>query len=305
MEKPYIIEEAASRKAPNVSIGNVDRSNVIVNDKVLKGLSEVANEYEKDLRARARQYAEETVAGHFDSDEELLSQAQASLDALYGEKRQKAEDKLVKQGDSLEADRFRLANDRARALARVAEEYEGKQDRMAEKLSKHGLNHSSIAPLAASDLRAKEAWATDDVNYRYDKRIAAVDAKITHLTETYEQALKNYELSYAVQLEKDLARLKSKRDRLADEYEKEHASEKRQAYYAYLDEQNKKDLEYEEREGDYAGLKKENYQARYDYLLSALQGKNKPRIQRFLSEAEPELREYLGLYYDRFVKEVS
>lgn len=305
MEKPYIIEEADSRKIVDLGIGNVDRADVIVNDKVLKGLKEVANEYEKDLRARARAYAEQAVTGHFDTDEELLSEARSALDALYGEKRQKAEDRLIKQGDSLEDDRFVLTNDRTRALARVAAEYEGKQDRLAEKMSKHGLTHSSVAPLAEESLLNEEARAVDDVNYRYDKRIAAVDAKITRLNESYEQALKNYELSYAVQLEKDLARLKSKRDRLADEYEKQHASEKRQAYYAYLDEQNQKDLEYEEQEGDYTGLKKENYQARYDYLLSALQGKNKPRIRRFLSETEPELREYLGLYYDRFVKEVS
>ena len=72
-----------------------------------------------------------------------------------------------------------------------------------------------------------------------------------------------------------------------------------------MEDEKQRDLEYEEREGDYTGLKKENYLARYDYLLSALKDKKPDRIRRFLKETEDDLREYLGLYYERFVKEVS
>ena len=305
MSKLSVIDELRAPKVREVNLAGADPSTVIVNDKVIGGLKEIANQYEKGLEERAQKYAEDQVSGTFDSDEELLAEAKASLDAVYGEKRQKAQSNLQLKTDELSEERRSLANDRTRALSGVAEEYEGKSDRLAEDIAKQGLSHSSISSLAAEELKREEAGKAADVNYRYDKRIAAIDSKIERLTASYEQALKNYELSYAVQLEKDLNRLKSKRNRMENEYQKEHAAEKRQAYNAYLEDEKQRALEYEEREGDYTGLKKENYLARYDYLLSALKDKKPDRIRRFLKETEDDLREYLGLYYERFVKEVS
>lgn len=290
----------------NEPLINTDPASVIIYEDVLKGLKSIANEYDKDLRARARAYAESEVAGErFDTDDELYREAKSNLDATYGDKRAKTTDKYQSKTADLTASLSEIENDRTRALVRASERYDDKADRLAEKAQKNGLTHSSVAPLAEADLADRRDKELENVNYIYDKKIKAVDGKISRLNASYAEALKNYELTYAVQLEKELSRLQSKRDRLEREYMREHADDKQQAYDAYMAEERKANRTYEESEGDYAGAKKENYQKRYDYLAKQLEGKNQKSIKHFIKMNDAALREYLGLYYDRFVEEVT
>ena len=287
-------------------IVNTDPASIIIYDDVLKGLKNIANEYDKDLRARARAYAESEVTGEtFDTDEELYLEAKNSLDALYGEKKAKSTRSYQSKTADLTASLSELENDRTRALVRTSEKYDDRADRLAEKVQKNGLTHSTVAPLAEAELADRRDRELEDLNYAYDKKIQAVDGKISRLNASYAEALKNYELTYAVQLEKELSRLQSKRDRLEKEYLKEHADDKQRAYDAYLTQEKRANRKYEESEGDYTGAKKDNYLKRYDYLAEQLEGKTKKSVKHFIKMNDAALREYLGLYYDRFVEEVT
>ena len=143
------------------------------------------------------------------------------------------------------------------------------------------------------------------MNYSYDKKVQAVDAKIDRLKSSYETALENYEISYALQLEKEIARLQKKRDKMEDEYAKEHRSERDAAYDEYLEKDRVENKAYEDRTGDYTGAKRENYKERYNYLVDQLKDKNAKSVAKFISQYENTLRDYLGLYYEDFVKEVT
>lgn len=284
---------------------NYDLSTIIHTKDVISGLKSIADRYNRELDQRANAYADEQVKGTFDSDEELLRQAKESLDELYGDKKgKKTADYLQKSGE-LEDKKDSLSVDRALALDRVGTRYDSKRGVLAEDLSKRGLSHSSIADLAKEDLDEKRSEELARVNYSYDKKVDAVNAKIDRLKSSYETALENYEIAYALQLEKEIARLQKKRDKLEDEYAKEHKSERSVKYKEYLAKDLEENQAYENRTGDYMGAKRENYKERYNYLVDQLKDKNASSVARFISRYENTLRDYLGLYYEDFVKEVT
>lgn len=296
-----------SLKEPTIPIVDTsyDLSTIIHTKEVLSGLRSIADRYNQDLDQRANAYADEQVKGTFDSDEELLRKAKESLEEIYGEKKgQKTGDYIQKSGDLAEK-KDALSVDRALALDKVGEKYDAKRGTLAEDLSKKGLSHSSIANLAKEDLDVKRGEELAQVNYSYDKKVQAVDAKIDRLKSSYETALENYEISYALQLEKEIARLQKKRDKMEDEYAKEHRSERDAAYDEYLEKDRVENKAYEDRTGDYTGAKRENYKERYNYLVDQLKDKNAKSVAKFISQYENTLRDYLGLYYEDFVKEVT
>ncbi len=282
-----------------------DPSKVILQNEILSNLDSIAKKYEKGLKQRARAYAEDAVKGVFESDEELMKRAEDSLGALYDEKRQKATDRFEKNDEELREKQAELASGRAEKMDRIAQEYDAKESRLAENLSRRGITHSSIADLSSEGLRAEMAEEEQAASALYDKKLGAVEEKIKLVKATYENALKNYEISYALELEKQLNTLIKKRDRMQSDYVKQHADDREKAYYDYINDDKQRNRVYEESEGDYFGAKKENYQERYDYLMDALAGKNKNSVKNFINQNEADLRAYLGLYYDRFVKEVS
>ena len=289
---------------PSVGL-TTDQSRIILRDKIITNLKSIAKKYDDEVNAQANAYAEKVTKGSFDSDEDLYQAAKESLDETYGQKKQKATERMQTSSDELSDKRLSLESDRTRALSRLAKQYDQKQDRLVEKLTKRGLASSSIATLAREEAATERAQAEAETDALYNKRIQTVDRKIEALTASYNAALKNFEVSYAMDLQDKIDRLKGKRDKLQSDYEKTRASDKKQAYNAYIEQQEQTNREYEQKEGDYSGAKKQNYEERYTYLLEELQGKNKKSVQKFILENDALLRSYLGLYYDRFVKEVT
>ena len=287
---------------PDIS---VDPNAVIRTAEVISGLKSIASRYTSDLKKQARAYAEEKVASALDGDTDFYSQAKDSLDEIYGAKREKATSDYAERSKELSQQKGEIGNRRASAIWRVSDRYDVKEGKLAEKLSKNGLNHSTIADLAKADLKEKRAREIARVGEIYDKRVEALDNKIDRLTSSYELALKNYEIAYAVQLERDIAKLQSKRDKMEEEYKKEHADDKDKAIAEYLENDRKENAEFEDCEGDYTGAKKENYTERYNYLVEQLSGKTAKSVANFIKNNEATLKEYLGLYYDDFVKEVT
>ena len=284
---------------------SVDPSAIIRTADVLSGLKSIADKYTSSVNKKANAYADEAVKGSFDSDEELLRQAKETLDATYGAKKSKAESNYAFKSDELQEKKSGLSADRAYALDRVGDRYGEKAEKLTEDIAKRGLSHSTIADLAKRDLDERRSDELAHVNYVYDAKLKAVDSKIEHLTSAYETALKNYEIAYALALEKKIASLESKRDRLSEEYAKEHKDERSKLYGEYLAREKAQNEEYEAREGDYVGEKRENYLERYNYLVDQLTGKTAKSVANFIKSNESALKEYLGLYYDDFVKEVT
>ena len=297
-------KEVIETKIPAITV-NVDANKVIRSAEVIDHLKGIAKKYTDDLEERANAYAAVKVGGNFDSDEDILTAARESVDSIFAAKKGKATSEMTASRDVLGGKKSELTSEREYARKHIDDRYDRRQGRLSEKLSKGGIGTSSIADLAHEDLEGQRRSAIEESDARYDRKVAEVEGKIARLTASYESAMKNYELTYAIELEKEITRLKKKRDQLVTTYEKEHAGDRTAAYEEYLAGEERRNAEYESLQGDYTGTKKENFLERYDYLVGEIKGKDPTSVKRFLEKNESTLRTYLGLYYDRFVKEVS
>lgn len=276
----------------------------IKEEAIFRNLDSITKKYADSLSEKANAYADSIANGEFDSDDELLDKAKESLDELYNSKKEKIRNKTETSVDSLEEEIGDYQNDRARAQNKLTSRYEKAAEREKEDFAKKGISHSSIANLSAKALSSDYQRASKELDAGYDRKVQAIEAKINKLNAAYTDAMKNYEISYAIELEDKLDSLKKKRDQLVKTYEKEHQSDRKEAYDLYLAEEAKRNRDYEIANGDYLDEKKENYQERYDYLVGALAGEKASLVKQFVKDNEDKLKEYLGLYYDRFKEEV-
>ena len=277
----------------------------IIATEVLDGLYGIAEDYNDAVRAKAKAYAENKYHADVDDDDELYRKAKEHVDEVYAGK----EDTLAAKRDAttndLSAQKDEVGADRAAALRDLAKNYTKAESGLLEDLSRKGMMHSSVGDLSRESLLADHKEAIKRTENAYDRKVAVLDRKIEQANTAYETALNNYEISYAIKLENKLNRLKTERDRAEQAYEKEHSEQKQKAYDYYLVRNESENKEYEKAHADYKGDKKENYQARYDYLLNALSRYDKQSVGLFLDENADVLKQYLGLYYDRFIREVS
>ncbi|HCU56592.1 MAG TPA: hypothetical protein DIC18_04615 [Clostridiales bacterium] len=281
-----------------------DKGNILHEDRILSDLKDISDKYAADLNKRANDYADKVVSGEFVSDEELLGQAKQSLDSIYGEKTKKLRSSTEEKTEALDLQKNEAAGDYANRQSALRERYEKAWDNNLESLSKKGMSHSSTAALTKDLLQSDYAADAAENERKYTEKVDGLERKIQKYNAAYEDALRNYEITYAIELEDKVAKLKKQRDQMVESYNKSHQSERQAAFDQYKDEELSRNKKYEEETGDYSGGKKQNYQERYEYLLSALDGKNKGRIDRFLEKYKNELKEYLGLYYDSFLEEV-
>ena len=283
----------------------VDPNKVIVGEFIMDGLKGISKKYTDELKRQANEYASEAVKGEFASDDEIYEKAKESLTSLYGEKKSKAASEREQNVAELTQKKQKQTEEGKSAISALDDKYARSTDNLIEKMSRHGLLHSSIMDLSLEKQQQSKQSETLALEKELQSKVGVIDQKISRLNASYEEALKNYEISYAIELEDKIAKLKTQRDRAVSAFEKTNASERKQAYDAFLEEDAARNREYEARTGDYTGAKQENYQERYDYVIDALAGKDKSAVSRFLKENEKALKNYLGLYYEKFVKEVS
>ena len=285
--------------------GKVKTQNGVDAAEILEGLNGIAEEYNDAVRAKAKVYADEKYRLEVDDDDELYRQAKEHVDGIYDGKAEALAIKRDASTRDLTAQKGEVGADRAAALRDLNKSYKTAESGLLENLSRKGMMHSSVGDLSRESLRSEHREAVERTESAYDRKVAVLDRKIEQANTAYETALNNYEIDYAIRLENKLNRLKSERDRAAQAYQKEHSEDRKKAYDYYLFRNESENKEYENAHAEYKGDKKENYQARYDYLVGALSGYDKESIHLFLSENAEVLKDYLGLYYDRFIEEVS
>ena len=272
---------------------------------VLSGLDKIAQKYHDSVQAKAKAYAAERYKGDFKGNDELYDEAKAHVDGIYeGKEESLRETRDAKVGE-LSVKKQQQGADRAAALKNLGKNYLAAEGWTEEALARRGLSHSSIAALSRENLRQDYDEAVEKTQVAYDRKVDVLDKKIEQADAAYQAAMKNYEISYALKLEDKLNRLKTERDRAVKAYDAEHEKDRQAAYDWYVMHDAAQNQAYERQHADYTGEKKENYQERYDYLMDALKDRDKGSVSRFLSDHAEELKNYLGLYYERFIGEVS
>ena len=254
------------------------------------------------------------------TDEELVHLAESEINSK-------------KSGDILDLDS--VYND---AVAAVGEKTQSAEKKLSETLgdlsavyeqlrkdaensaTERGLARSSVLSSAQTELADAQSAATADAENEYTEQIAALDAELVRLSEEREAALGQMELEYAAELEGRIAELKSERDAEAKKYaeynnkiaekDREYALEREENIAEYLEEKEKEKLEREEgiREQEklygYTGEKQLNYAKRYDIAYEFYSSLS-PDIAAAALEASPNMRYYLGNYYDKLLDTLS
>lgn len=254
------------------------------------------------------------------TDEELVHLAESEINSK-------------KSGDILDLDS--VYND---AVAAVGEEAQSAEKKLSDTLgdltavydqlrkdaensaTERGLARSSVLTSAQDELADAQSAATADAEEEYKGQIAALDAELVRLSEERESALGQMELEYAAELEGRIAELKSERDAEAKKYaeynnkiaemDREYALEREENIADYLEEKEKEKLEREEeiREQEklygYTGEKQLNYAKRYEIAYEFYSSLS-PDIAAAALEASPNMRYYLGNYYDKLLDTLS
>lgn len=269
--------------------------------------------FPKDLGLEKVDYTPET-------DEQIADRANS--EAAYG----KAEDtnKINKKYGESTGKLNTAAEEAERTLresyANLEKLYSDLKKEAAADTLKRGMARSSVAVGRQSDLDAAHVAAAGEAEAGYNAAVAAIDTELARLDAERSAALNELDLKYAAQIDERVAELKKERDAAAEKYAKYNNSviEKEQKYAVqrekdiadFLREREEDRLkreeevrEYEKKYG-YSGEKRQNYAKRYDLAYDFYTSLS-PDIAADALAASPNMRYYLGNYYDKLMNTLN
>ena len=272
--------------------------------KILAGLGNLQKEYEKSVRVRAQEYANDAVsAPDLDTDEELMEKAKNYADGKFADKIAKEEKSTADQLDSLDKKKRSLGETYSDEIRTLERSHANKERRALEALSKNGMTHSSTFDLRREEIAADRAYDIGRADAKYDKEIADLDERIESVRSAHKAALSGFEIDRALALEDKLQKLTEKRNKALASYEKTKDSALTKKQKEYIEELERENATYEAAFKDYTGDKKENYEERLRYAIDQTKRLSKSDREKFLTNNGDALRGYLGLYYNRFIQE--
>ncbi len=290
-----------------------------------KGITEQLENLDKEYKANKYDYADE-IAELFpenlglekidysvESDDEIQSRAKSESDAKRARKSGDIEEKYSDQLDEYIAKKQSAessAKEKEKDLENLYAELKEKQKNES---IKKGVNRGSILSSLISQISANENADVEKVQKAYVDTVDAIDMQIKSLDDARENALEELDLTLASELKDKIAKLKSERDKAVASYvkynnsveekEREYATKRAENIEDFLAKKETEEKEREEKYG-YSGDKLENYSKRYniayDFYMSL-----SPEIAASALNASPNMRYYLGQYYDKLMGELS
>ena len=300
----------------NEGIGNIDRpydKEVMPNvsagkgyGNILKGLQKIKDKYDASVAEKAREYGRSGITEKtFENDDEILSRATAETESKYSPKRVKKAALLNDTAEDVGREKASLGSQYEERLYKIRAQGNKNLMSHAEKMSRSGLSNSSIAGLKKEAIENDVDHTIMIEDQKYAGRINALNDKIRRARSSYEDAMRDYEISYAIELEKKVDKYTKERDRLIASYESSVDKESAKKEKEYLKEYEELNAAFEAENGDYAGDKKDNYRERYDYVLGEMANMTNKQKQNFVSIYGESLEGYLGLYYQNLLSSIG
>ncbi|NLZ25421.1 MAG: hypothetical protein GX891_03070 [Clostridiales bacterium] len=307
-DKSKAIEEALKKEKDTV-----DKLKEL-EDEYLKSVNEkqmqkVAELFPETLGLEKKQYQPK-------SDEELRAQAEAELKSSLEENKQKIIADILSRQESLDESANKLKGEKEEGLKQIEELYDNLKKKAQNEALKRGLARSSIIMGQISDYDEKGMKNMAEIEAKYIEAINGINKEISKLEADKEIALGNLDLKYASDLAKRIAELEKEREQTILQYEKYNSeiAEKERKYLLSRDEEIAKYLKGKEAaenelrkerqkydsELNYDDEKQRNYAERYSIALSYYMTLS-PDIAADALEASPNMRYYLGAYYDKLL----
>lgn len=252
-----------------------------------------------------------------DSDEDIAKRAEIENSLYKQQAVNSLENKIQSQKNAYDVNRQKAESSLQEGYEKLKELYDSLRQRAENDALKRGLARSSIATNKLGALDSARIEGAAELRASYNSAIADIDGKIAALEVDKENALQDLDIKYATELQDRIAELKKERDKTASEYEKynndvrkqnfEYGVKRQEDVDKYLAEREKEKREkqiaqeeYEKKYG-YSGAKQENYAKRYQ-IASDFYSALDPEIAADALAASPNMKYYLGVYYDRLLK---
>ena len=251
-----------------------------------------------------------------ESDEDIAARAELENSLKKQEETKKLEDKLSEQIAVYDGNREKAEQTLKDGYEQLKSVYDELKKRTENDVLKRGLGRSSIATERLGALDEAHIKSAGKLQASYAETSKDIDDAIARLEADKNDALEKLDIKYALELEDRIAKLKADRDKTALEYQKyndsvrkqnEQAKSKRQKEIdAYLAAREKQKTEAQakqdayEKENGYTGEKGENYAKRYE-IASDFYSSLDPEIAYDALAASPNMKYYLGYYYDKLL----
>ena len=257
------------------------------------------------------------VGYNVDSDEDIAARAEreSALNKQYAQS--SIDSKYEAQKSKVEANRQKAEENLQAGYEKLRELYDDLRKRTENDALKRGLARSSIATSQLSNLDAARVAGASELQASYNSSMTDIDNTIAGLENEKQSALEELDIKSAIQLEERIAELKKDRDKTVKEYEQYNNQVRKQNADYQAKRQSDVDEYLAKRESDkiaamqqqeayekkygYSGAKQENYAKRYDIAFDFYSSLS-PEIAADALAASPNMKYYLGVYYDKLLK---
>lgn len=215
------------------------------------------------------------------SDEQIRAEAEQELAAYKAQGEQGVEKELRAKEEKYRADMQSATDAQAEAERKATQSYESARRSTDDDMLRRGLARSSIAANKQAALFESEASAKAQIAAEYGKQINALTEQINGLDAQRQQALNDFNLSYAMKLSDRIAELKQERDKAVNDAIKYNNTLDEKEHNAAVDKQMKESdlyseaLSQREKEEKLTTLTEKDMLAMYTQIAQKLRGLNK------------------------------
>lgn len=254
------------------------------------------------------------------SDEDIVSAAMKENAYDKGVKKSQIEDRYAKAIDALVDDKKSAKQNLTESYANLEKLYSQLRENSLNDSIKRGMARSSVASDKLSALDSAHVGAAGDIERGYTESVAKIDGDISALEKELGSALDQLDVKSASELEDRIQKLKDERDAKVKEYEKynndvrvkndKYALERENKIADYLAQKEKEKAEKDkaqqayEKENGYSGEKLDNYSKRYQ-LAYDFYSSLSPDVAVDALKASPNMKYYLGVYYDKLMSSLK
>jgi hypothetical protein len=254
------------------------------------------------------------------TDEQIKEQAQTQLLASLEKQKREIAEQIKSQKDKVESSKDDLTQDAEASLAKLDELYSSLKRQAEKNALKRGLGRSSIIMSQIGEYDKAAAQSAVEIEAALLKEISDANQKLVELETKRDEALSQLDLEHAGELEALIKKLTKERDDTVLKYQK-HNNEVEKQLAEYNAERAKKVADYQskiekerlaaeqeqkkiEKQEGYSGEKLKNYSERYAIAFE-FYNSLAPDIAADALAASPNMRFYLGNYYDKLMQQLK
>ncbi len=324
------LEDAFKTKSERDEERSEELRNALEAEKeVTKQLEELEKQYQKYLNSQKKDVnldelfpptlGLEKIEFTPESDQSITDRANAEISANKTKDVGKTESKYSSKISDVEKDMFSATVDKHEKDDEIYKAFTQQKKNQRNDSIKKGMARGSVLTSLLDDIVADETKSYEEVESAYISTIQSLNKEMEALEIERDKAMNELDLKYATELKEKIAELKEDRDAIVakytkynnsvDEKERNYAIQRQEDIAKYLDEQRKDQAKREEEQRQYeakygySGEKLKNYSERYNLAFEFYMSLSADIAAEALA-ASPNMKFYLGNYYDKLMDEL-